>query len=92
MTAPPTDTRARWVSYLLAIARPVLEPLSRGMLRQVMPIESRSPREDRAQYAYLEAFGRTLCGLAPWLGCPGLTGEEERLRLDTLRMTREALA
>ncbi len=92
MTASPTDTRARWVSYLLAIARPVLEPLSRGMLRQVMPIESRSPREDRAQYTYLEAFGRALCGLAPWLGCPGLTGEEERLRLDTLRMTREALA
>ena len=30
-----------------------------------MPIEAKLP--DRDKYSHLEAFGRLLCGMAPWL-------------------------
>lgn len=88
----PREVRARWVAHMLRIAGPILLPLRQGRLRQTMPIESRAPREDRAQYTYLEALGRTLCGMAPWLGCPGLTGEEETLREEYACAAREAIA
>lgn len=36
--------------------------------------------ENRSRVAYLEAFGRTLSGIAPWLNGNGGSGEEEALR------------
>ena len=55
------------------IAGPVLESAARGALKQELPVPF---HQDRAPYAPLEAFGRTLCGVAPWLELEGLTGEE----------------
>ncbi len=69
-------TRRFWLNTMLDIASPVLRALAEDRLAEKMPIESKSPREDRAQYTYLEAFGRTMVGLAPWLEAEGLTGEE----------------
>jgi hypothetical protein len=39
-----------------------------------MPVEVAHPRSGRV--THLEAFGRTLAGIAPWLEAPNLTGEE----------------
>ena len=55
-------------------------------LRAVLPIESKSSREDREQYTYLEAFGRTLTGIAPWIELESLTGEEAALQAEYRRM------
>ena len=77
----PGDDRAYWVAVLNRIATPVLENLARRELRARMPVEAR-PGTQRAGVTHLEAFGRLLAGLAPWLGAPGLTGSELALEAE----------
>jgi hypothetical protein len=48
------------------IARPVIENLAAKTLRKNMPVEAQAPA-DRAPFTHLEAFGRLLSGIAPWL-------------------------
>ena len=76
---------------MLEICSPVIRSLAAGTLREDMPVEAAPGMTDRESCTYLEAFGRTLLGLAPWLGCRGLTGEEETLRREYAALTREAL-
>jgi hypothetical protein len=58
--------RAYLVKTLTKIADPVLEALSKNELVKTMPIESKN-NADRTGCAYLEAFGRLMAGMAPWL-------------------------
>ena len=85
------DTRRRWLDTMLQIASPVLRALAEDRLREVLPIESKSPREDRANYTYLEAFGRTLVGMAPWLELEGLTGGEAALQQEYRALVRRCM-
>ena len=71
--AQSNETRLPWLEAMWKIAGPVLESAARGALKQELPVPF---HQDRAPYAPLEAFGRTLCGVAPWLELEGLTGEE----------------
>lgn len=66
------STRKRWLSLMLEIADPVLGNLAEGKLHDALPIDV----PDRALYAHLEAFGRTLTGMAPWLEHAPQSGEE----------------
>ena len=84
-------TRKYWLDTMLKIVTPVLDALSRDCLRKEMPIESKSPRDDRENYTYLEAFGRVVVGMAPWLGCKSLTGEEEELRQKYAALVRKCI-
>ena len=84
-------TRMNWVHTMLRIADPVLRALSEDRLTDVMPIESLSPREDRAQYTYLEAFGRTLVGMAPWLELDDLAGEEAALQQEYRALVKKCI-
>ncbi len=59
-----TNTRKEWLNALLKIETPVLNALEAGELKAKMPL---SFHRERADYAPLEAFGRSLLGLAPWL-------------------------
>ena len=59
--------RQVWVDALVKIATPVLQNLAAGTLHQNFPFESLSTDPDRQEVSYLEAVGRTLCGIAPWL-------------------------
>lgn len=60
--------REYMVKTLIKIADPVLEALSKNQLKVLMPVESAPNQEaDRKNYTYLEALGRTLAGMAPWL-------------------------
>jgi hypothetical protein len=58
--------RTYLISTLTKIADPVLNALSKNDLRKLMPVEATNVK-DRALYTHLEAFGRLLAGMAPWL-------------------------
>lgn len=80
MGAARTDDRADWVQMLHRIANPVLSNLAEGSLRRRMPAE-RAPGYNLAPDAtYVEAVGRTLAGVAPWLALPDDASTEGRLR------------
>jgi hypothetical protein len=64
--APESD-REYWVRVLATIADPVLESLSEGKLKERMPVEVQQGCENRRQFTHLEAFGRLMAGMAPWL-------------------------
>jgi hypothetical protein len=85
--------RDYWRGVLVRIAHPVLDALSRRKLRAAMPIEApRNKVEDRRQYTYLEAFGRLLSGIAPWLESGESAGEEGELRRNYTRLAQESMA
>lgn len=85
------NTRAYWVETLLRIARPVLAAMAEDALFKTMPVEGKAPRADRAQYTYLEALGRTLTGLAPWLEAKGLDAGEAALQAEYAALARRAI-
>ena len=85
---PINEQRAFWIDSMLQIAMPVFSALSQGQLRKTMPIERK--REDRISYACLEAFGRTLCGIGPWLTCRA-TGKEEQKRKEVFEIVLRCL-
>lgn len=67
--------RKQWIDWLLQIGEPVLVALKERKLKETMPVQGKL--DDRGDYTYLEALGRLLCGLAPWLEATGLSAEEE---------------
>ena len=77
---PGTD-RQYWVQTAVKLAGPVLTALSTHSLKASMPVEApHSNAQERSKFTHLEALGRLLAGIAPWLECKGLAGEEARLR------------
>jgi hypothetical protein len=64
---PSQSDRDYWLSVLTRIADPVLTALSQRRLKATMPVEAHAKVTDRPQYTYLEALGRLLAGIAPWL-------------------------
>lgn len=76
---------------MLKIAHPVLDALSRDRLKVEMPIEAKTERP-RNDCTHLEALGRTLVGLAPWLEAKDIDNEENELREKYAAMARAAIA
>lgn len=72
------STRREWLDALLTICTPVYEALSRGELKARLPLDFHA---DRAEFAPLEAFGRSLMGLAPWLEVDASTLDPEEAAL-----------
>lgn len=70
-------TRNLWVEAMLKIASPVLEALSKEKLHILLPSDFHA---EMKSFRCLEAFGRTICGIAPWLELEGLKGEEAQLQ------------
>ncbi|GFE82353.1 hypothetical protein GCM10011487_43530 [Steroidobacter agaridevorans] len=79
--ATGADDRAYMMSLLERMASPVLDRMSRGRLQREWSPEL-SPTWDgrNAKVAYLEAFGRLMDGIAPWLSLPDDATPEGRLR------------
>ena len=62
--------RAVWVQLLWKISYPVIHNLAEGTLHQNMPVETASGETAGFKdMTHLEAVGRTLAGVAPWLPC-----------------------
>lgn len=71
--------RQFYVKTLTKIADPVLIALSQNKLKSTMPVEAKIAK-DRVYSTYLEAFGRLLDGMAPWLELGPDATEEGILR------------
>lgn len=81
----PIDDRSYWCNLLFKIARPVLEPMSEGKLQEQMLVELSPTWDGRdKRVTYMEAFGRLMSGLAPWLSLPD-DGTPEGLQRKQLR-------
>lgn len=63
--------REYWCNLLYRIAEPVLQNMSEGKLRENMEVELSPVWDGRNRdVTYMEAFGRLMAGLAPWLSLP----------------------
>jgi hypothetical protein len=89
---PQQDDRAYWVQVLARVSRPVLRALSEGKLKAEMPVEAPHGNvADRRQFTYLEAMGRLLTGIAPWLESGATDGDEGKLRGQFAEWSRMAI-
>lgn len=80
---PKVADRQVWLQHLDRVARPVLQNLAQNKLKETMPVvlsAKTDNAESRKSVSYLEAFGRTLSGIAPWLNLEGGSKEEVALR------------
>src|SRR5437764_14827680 len=59
--------REYWIRMLDRIAKPLLSSLSQRRLKIEMLVEAVPGVTDRRNYTYLEALGRLLSGIGPWL-------------------------
>lgn len=65
--------REVWVDIMYQMAEPILKNMAEGTLQKNMTVENGglelSPTWDgrNKKVAYMEAFGRLMAGLAPWL-------------------------
>ncbi|MFN8354574.1 MAG: DUF2264 domain-containing protein [Spirosomataceae bacterium] len=77
----PTTDRLYWAKLLYQITEPVLKNLSNNTLRKNWKVEFSPTWDNRnPEVAYLEAFGRTMVGIAPWLALPNDDTPEGKLR------------
>ncbi|HEY4154957.1 MAG TPA: DUF2264 domain-containing protein [Puia sp.] len=77
------------IRSLTRIADPVLGALDKNELKQKMPVEAKET--DRRNYTYLEAFGRLLAGMAPWLELGADPTPEGQLRKKYIELARAGL-
>lgn len=91
MASQGSEARRYWLQTMLRIADPVLQHISQGTLTANLPFESLSDSPLRRQVFRLEAFGRTLCGIAPWLELGADDTEEGRLRDKYIRMSLQGI-
>lgn len=88
-----SNDRQYWVQLMDKIASPVLSNMSKGELKKNMPIEFSPTWDNRNKdVAYMEAFGRLIAGLAPFLALPTDNTEEGKIRQRLLLQTQQSLA
>jgi hypothetical protein len=88
--AEETD-RTRWVAIARRLADPVLNNLANRTLKARMPVEEASGANRRG-VTHLEAFGRLIAGIAPWLDLPADDTAEGKARAQYATLARRALA
>lgn len=87
LSASENNQREIWINHCVRIAEPVLKNLANDSLRVKMPILG----TDRDQYQYLEALGRVVCGIAPWLDLTPDSTMEGKIRNVYFDLTVKAL-
>jgi hypothetical protein len=80
-----------WIAVMRRLADPVLTNLANGTLKTRMPVEQASGA-DRRSVTHLEALGRLMAGLAPWIELPVDDTAEGRLRAEYAGLARRAIA
>jgi len=76
-----SNDRAYWVDLAYKMAAPVLSNMAEGKLQANMQIEVSPSFDNRdKRVTYMEAFGRLMAGVAPWLSLPDDNTEEGKMR------------
>jgi hypothetical protein len=84
--------RSYLVKSLCRIADPVLTALSKNELKKNMPVEcAEGTLAGRQEVTYLEAFGRLLSGMAPWLELGPDGSAEGKLRKKYLALALKGI-
>ena len=75
------EDRAYWAKLAYDMAAPILKNMAEGKLQENMLVEV-SPNWDgrNKKVTYMEAFGRLMAGIAPWLALPDDDTEEGKMR------------
>lgn len=90
--AAAESDREYWVQTLAKIANPVLTNFAAGTLKKNMPVECVAGTEaDRRKYTHLEALGRLLAGIAPWLEASLPGGPEREMQQKFAGLSRAAI-
>ncbi len=84
------DDRVFAVQTLTRIAGPVLSALADGKLKTDLP--AHDWERSRTNFAPLEAFGRTLAGIAPWLELGPDDSAEGKVRAHFIDLADKSLA
>ena len=87
----PAADRDRWIAMLRRIADPVLRHAAQGTLKASMPVEQ-AQSADRRSVTHLEAVGRLLAGIAPWIELADDGSSEARVRAEYGDLARRAIA
>lgn len=74
------SVRSFWVERLLKMANPIFTNLANATLVKNMPVEKSPTYDSRKNVTYLEAVGRCMAGIAPWLALPDDESQESKLR------------
>lgn len=82
-----SNDRQVWLAAMDKISRPVLENFAAGTLQKNLPLNLPS----RGGVTYLEAIGRTMSGIGPWLGSTSGDSEECALRAEYQKLVIKAL-
>jgi hypothetical protein len=88
----PAQIREDWSALLVRVVKRPLAALAAGRLRAEMPIESVAPRSTREPVTHLEALGRSLTGLAPWLELERVPAGEVQAQAEMRRIAAQAIA
>ena len=90
---PVKTDRDYWTGLLSRIAGPVLINLSKGNLKKVMPLVTAPGYNKQVEkVTYLEAFGRTMAGIAPWIEQGADNTMEGNMKIDFGNYARAATA
>jgi hypothetical protein len=89
---PASESRSYWLGKLDRVCRPVLTALDQRMLAVRMAVETAPGATNRRKVTYLEALGRTLAGIAPWLESGESIGAEGRLLVEYRALAISAIA
>ena len=90
--APSPESRDDWVRIATRLADPVLGAVAAGRLRATMPVElAATATAERRDYAHLEAVGRLLAGIAPWLELGADTTPEGATRARLAALARQGI-
>jgi len=88
------DGRTYWSAMLRRVVEPVLTHLASGTLKAKMPVEAATASDapQRRRFTHFEAFGRAMCGLAPWLELAETPADETVISSRMAAMARQCLA
>lgn len=87
--AAASDDREYTVQVLTRVAKPVLQALAEERLKRDLPVHDWE--RNRANFTRLEALGRTVAGIAPWLELGPDETPEGKLRAEFIEMTVKAI-
>ena len=81
--------RKNWLDILFKIVDPILINVANDSLKENMPVEYANYQ--RMKFSYLEAVGRVICGIAPWIELGANDTSEGKMREKYIDLVKTGL-